>query len=351
MSKKYRLHRVFHPRRRLTRLIWVIVIVVAVLGLATLGVRQAYYQGLKAVSSNSSSQEITIPEGSSVDGITKLLTSQKLIRSAWAFRLYIYNQDAASVLQAGTYSLSPSMSVNEIVSVLTHGKVVTDLVTILPGKTLAQIQDTMVKAGYRADDVKAALNPSNYPDSPALVDKPAAASLEGFLYPDSYQKDSATRPQVLIQMALAEMQSHLTPDLRSQFAAQGLSTYQGLVLASIVEKEVPGQADRAQVAQVFLSRLRQGMPLGSDVTAYYGSDLAGVARSVNYDSPYNTRLHTGLPPTPIGTVSQSSLDAVANPAKTDWLYFVTGDDKNTYFSHTLAEHQALVQQHCQTSCQ
>ena len=351
MSKKYRMHQVFHPRRRRTRLLWLILIIVAVLGLATVAVRHSYYDGLKPVSSNNSSQEVTIPEGSTVDSITKLLSGQKLIRSAWAFRLYIYNQDAASVLQAGTYSLSPSMSVNEIVAQLTHGKVVTDLVTILPGKSLAQLKETFIQSGYQAADIDAAFNPSNYQDAPVLVDKPAGASLEGFLYPDSYQKDSATRPQALVQMALTEMQAHLTTDLRSQFAAQGLSTYQGLILASIVEKEVPGQADRAQVAQVFLSRLKQGMPLGSDVTAFYGTDLAGVARSVNYDSPYNTRLHTGLPPTPIGTVSQSSLDAVANPANTDWLYFVTGDDKKTYFSHTLAEHEALVQQYCQQSCQ
>jgi UPF0755 protein len=146
------------------------------------------------------------------------------------------------------------------------------------------------------------------------------------------------------------MDRQLTPEIRSAFAAQGLSAYQGLTLASIVEQEVSRSSDRAQAAQVFLKRLRTDSTLGSDVTAYYGAIKAGQKPTTSYDTPYNTLLHKGLPPTPISNVSNASLQAVAHPADTDWLYFVTGDDGTTHFSKTLEDHEALTQQYCHKLC-
>jgi len=96
--------------------------------------------------------------------------------------------------------------------------------------------------------------------------------------------------------------------------------------------------------------LKQGMMLGSDVTAIYGSVAAGKQPDLSFDSPYNTLIHTGLPPTPISTVTKTSLQAATHPAGTDWLYFVAGDDGTTYFSHTLEEHQALTAKYCHKLC-
>jgi len=90
--------------------------------------------------------------------------------------------------------------------------------------------------------------------------------------------------------------------------------------------------------------------LGSDVTAFYGAFIDGEEPSVFHDSPYNTRLYEGFPPGPISNVSEVSLQAVANPSKTDYLYFVAGDDGKTYFSRTNEEHEALTEQHCKTLC-
>jgi UPF0755 protein len=146
------------------------------------------------------------------------------------------------------------------------------------------------------------------------------------------------------------MEKQLTPDLRTAFANEGLSTYQGIILASMVEQEANKTADRQQVAQVFLSRLKQNMTLGSDVTAFYGAILAGQAKSTKYDSPYNTLIYKGLPPTPISNVSAVSLQAAAHPASTDWLYFVAGDDGTIYFSKTYEEHQQLIDQYCHKLC-
>lgn len=338
-------------RKRWPRRILLLVTVGAVLIVgSTIAVRYVYNENLKPVSTSQKPQEVTIKQGYTVDDIGKLLEQKGLIRSAWAFRLYVSSKEARNALQAGTYELAPNQSVAEIVSLLTHGKIVTNLVTILPGQRIDQVRKRLIQDGFSEAGVDAALNPSSYPGHPALVDKPAAASLEGYLYPDSYQRTAETDAEVVIRASLEQMDKQLTPDLRSAFAKQGLSTYQGIILASIVEREVPSQTDRDQVAQVFLKRLRIGMRLQSDATAAYGAILAGAKPSSGYDSAYNTYKHEGLPPTPISNVTISSLKAVAYPANTDWLYFVSGDDGTTHFSKTIAQHEANVAQYCKRLC-
>jgi peptidoglycan lytic transglycosylase G len=331
----------------------VILILVCIIGVlaATAIIRHIYSESLKPVSAHSQQAKlITIAPGASADKIANQLKTAGLIRSAWAFKLYVSSKEVRDELQAGTYSFDAGQSVAQIVSQLTHGKVATDLVTIVPGQRLAQVRSALLNYGFKESDVDAALDPNNHLANPALVDKPDAANLEGYIYPDSYQKTAATTPQQIIEESLSEMNKQLTPALRDDLAAQGLSTYQGIILASIVEQEVSNPSDRAQVAQVFISRLHQSMTLGSDVTAYYGALLAGQKASTIYDSPYNTLIHKGLPPTPISNVSASSLQAVAHPAATDWLYFVTGDDGITHFSHTLEEHNAATAQYCHKLC-
>jgi UPF0755 protein len=318
--------------------------------LVTLGIWRFYHQNLQPVSSTGSTQNITVDSGATPAQIANMLHNQRLIRNAWTFEAYVRHEGVGADLQAGTYSLSPTQDVPSIVAQLTHGKVSTKLATILPGQRLDQIKQALLNDGFSETDVNAALDPSSYAGNAALVDKPAGNSLEGYLYPDSFQRTSGTKPSAIIQESIAEMQSHLTPDIRAAFAKEGLSTYQGVILASVVEQEVSNQADRAQAAQVFLKRLSVGMPLGSDVTAMYGSRLAGQGTSLSYDTPYNTLIHTGLPPTPISNVDDGALQAVAHPANTDWLFFVAGDDGTTHFSHTLQEHQALTQQYCHKLC-
>jgi UPF0755 protein len=339
-------------RRHYPKRILIIVLVgLALIAGATVAVRLTYYENLKPLSSDQGSHLITVKEGTSVEGIAATLQKEKIIRSAWAFRLYVSSKEVGADLKAGSYELAASQSVAEIVSQLTRGKVATNLVTILPGQRLDQVRKRFIQDGFSETDVNNALNPANYTGHPALVDKPASASLEGYLYPDSYQKTAATSAQTIIAASLDQMNKYLTPDLRASFARQGLSPYQAIILASIIEKEVPNKSqDRVQVAQIFLSRLQLGMKLQSDATASYGAILAGKQPSSSYDSAYNTYTYAGLPPTPISNVTASSLKAVANPADTEWLYFVSGDDGTTHFSKTLAEHEAKVQQYCKKLC-
>ncbi len=317
---------------------------------ATLAIWHYYYQTLKPVSVTARAQIITVDAGTSPRGIADLLHAKGIIRSSWTFQTYVRKEGVGSYLQAGTYSLSGSQSVQDIVAQLTHGKVQSQLVTILPGQRLDQVEQSLINDGYSKADVEAALQPAQYEGNAALVDKPAGNNLEGYLYPDSFERTSATSVKSIVEESIKEMQDHLTPSIRAAFAGEGLSTYQGIVLASIVEQEVNTPSDRAQAAQVFLKRLQMNMPLGSDVTALYGSLLAGQGKSLSYDSPYNTLIHTGLPPAPISNVDNSALQAVAHPANTDWLYFVTGDDGVTHFSQTEQEHEQQTQQYCHKLC-
>ena len=246
--------------------------------------------------------------------------------------------------------MSPNQGTAEIIATISKGAVTTNLVTILPGRRLDQVRADLINDGFTPEAVDNALNPALYADVPVMAYKPAGVSLEGLLFPDSFQKTADTDPSIIIRESLLEMSKHLTTDLQAAYAAHGLTVYQGLVMASILEKEVSKPADRAQAAQVFLKRMNSGMMLGSDVTAYYGAIAAGKAANVHYDSAYNTHLHQGLPPTPISSISANSLLAASQPAKTDWLYFVSGDDGNTYFSTNLQDHEAYTAKYCHKLC-
>jgi UPF0755 protein len=339
-------------RRRLPRRVWLVVVgLIILLIVAVAGVRHVYYDNLNPVSSDQKTVIVTIPSGSSVKQIASILHDQRLIRSAWAFEWYAHSKELSSKLQAGTYALSPSENIPTIAQTLTKGKVATRLVTIIPGKRLDQVRADLINDGFSPTAVDNALLPSRYADLPVLAYKPGSINtLEGLLFPDSFQRNADTDPAVIVRESLIEMGKKLTPDLQAAFAKQGLSPYQGLTLASIVEQEIANPDDGPKVAQVFLKRLHSNMTLGSDVTAHYGAILAGKKPSVDYASPYNTRIHKGLPPSPIGAVSLTSLNAVAHPAPTDWLYFVAGDDGKTYFSMTLEQHNQNVQLYCHKLC-
>jgi UPF0755 protein len=342
-----------HSRRKHIprRVIWLLVAIFVLALAGVVAARHAYDTGLRPVSNSQKTQIFTVESGDSVKIIAVNLEQKHLIRSAWAFQLYVHGKELGDKLQAGTYALSPSASAPQIVDTLTNGKVTTKLVTILPGRRIDQVRADLINDGFDPAAVDKALDPAQYADLPVLSYKPASVnSLEGLLWPESYQKQPDTDPSVIIRESLQAMGQQLTPDLQAAFAAQGLSPYQGLILSSIVIQEVGKASDQPQAAQVFLTRLKSDMMLGSDVTAKYGSIMAGRSPDLTYDSAYNTLLHKGLPPSPVSTVSESSLNATAHPAATSWLYFVAGDDGTTHFSSTLQEHEALTKQYCHKLC-
>jgi UPF0755 protein len=327
-----------------------IIILVATLLVAMVTVLRVWYSdNLRPVSDDTTIVYFTVESGESNHEIATKLDRQELIRSSEAFETYLRSSEN-QILQAGTYKLSQSMSVQEIVQKMVDGEVAKNLLTILPGKRLDQIKNAFAKAGYSKDETKSAFDRANYIDHPALASLPKGATLEGYLYPDSFQQQTNTPASTIVRESLNEMQKYLTFEVTSGFAKQGLNTYKAITLASIVLQETDDPSYQPMVARVFLNRLNQDIALESDATYVYVADKSGIPRNAEIDSPYNTYKHRGLPPGPISNVTQSALKAVANPAKGDYLYFVAGDNGNVYFSKTLDEHEANVRKYCRKQC-
>lgn len=337
-------------KRRLPIVLIIVIAAIGILLISSLTAASWYYYQLRPASNTSSEVVVLIPSGSSIRRISTLLAGQGVIKNAHAFEIYIRLHHLIDTLQAGQYSLDPSDSTPAIIGQISQGLIKKDSFTILPGQRLDQIRANLIKAGFSQSDVDEALKPENYPNSPALATKPAEASLEGYLYPETFQTNSATKPNEIIEQSLNEMSNALTHQIISGFEANGLTPYEGITLASIVIKEANSTDDRKMVAGVFYNRLAIGMMLGSDVTYQYIADITGQPRSPLIDSPYNTRKYTGLPPGPISNVNQAALEAVAYPTGSDYLFFVAGDDGTIYYSKTAAEHDALAAQYCKVLC-
>ncbi|MBP6962396.1 endolytic transglycosylase MltG [Candidatus Saccharibacteria bacterium] len=310
-----------------------------------------YNSSIKPVNQNNSEQTIvTVETGMNEAQLAGILEKKGLIRSALAYEIYARVNGKVGNMQAGGYKLSQNMSVADIVDKITNGEVALDLITILPAQRLDQIRESFIEAGFSEKEVDEALKVTNYAGHPALVDKPPLASLEGYLYPESFLRSQTTPLQTIITASLDQTALLFTPELKQKLSARGLNFHDAVILASIVEKEVSNLDDKPTVAQVFLRRLEIGMMLGSDVTAYYGAIINKLPPTVATDTPYNTRIYTGLPPGPISNISASSINAIANPSDTDYLFFVAGDDGKTYFSRTNEEHEALTAEHCIELC-
>lgn len=341
-------------RKRLNKPVYILITVIAslllVFGVSGIVVRFWYVEQLKPLSANSRNVVIVIPSGYTTNQIAKLLYDKGVIKSARAFEWYVRSHDLRDDLKAGQYLLSPHQSTQDVVAMITEGKIKKDLFTILPGQRIDQIKQALIKYGYKESDVDFALRASNYKNYPALIAKPNNASLEGYLYPDSFQTTSSTTPDQLIRQSLDQMAKILTPDTINAFQKHGLGIHQAITLASIIEQEADKANDKNMIAGVFYNRLKINMPLGSDVTYKYASVIAGQQPNPFIDSPYNTRKYAGLPPGPISNVTEQSIEAVANPKTSDYLYFVAGDDGKIYYSKTIEEHEALAREHCKKLC-
>jgi UPF0755 protein len=307
-----------------------------------------YQDALQARSDSSEAIKVTVESGETADMIATKLEQKGVIKSALAVQIYVKLNGKGNI-KAGSYMFSPNQPPAEILQWLNDGRVDTFKVTILPGQTLADIKNALQKYGYAAEEIDAAF--ARQYSHPLLADKPPTATLEGYLYPETYFVTSDTTVEQLLVAAFDEFEKQVTTkNLRTALAQQKFTLFQGVVLASIIEKEVTREPDQRQVAQVFETRLKEGMVLGSDVTYHYAAKMLGIAPNPDIDSPYNTRKFGGLPPGAIANFHISALEAVANPAQGDYLFFVAGDDGTTHFSRTNAEHEANVRQYCKKLC-
>lgn len=320
-----------------------------------------YNDQLKPVGTDISQLKLVkISAGSTPRQIGKQLQDQSIIRSSVTFEIYARMSQKSNNLQAGTYRLSPAETTPQIIDHIVKGSVDEFSITFYPGATLVDnttkdeskktdITTTLKKAGYSAEEIKAAL--ADKFDGPLFAGKPSNADLEGYIYGETYNFSTGTTVREILIRVFDEFYAKIKENkLVEAYSDRGLSLYQGIILASIIQREVNDPQDQKQIAQIFYNRLKTDMVLGSDVTYQYIADKTGVERDTNLDSPYNTRRYKGLPPGPIAVPGLSALKAVAAPSDNDYTYFLSGDDDVTYFAKTYAEHQANITNHCKVKC-
>lgn len=333
---------------------WLLGLAGAVLFLitATISTTIWYNWALTARSDETKQVRVVVHPGDTAATIAQALYDQELIKSRLAFSVYTQLSGARSQLQAGGYVLSPNQNVLSIVEHLVSGKTDEFNVTILPGLTLKELRAKFKADGFSDAEITVAFA-ANY-QHPLLATRPDGATLEGYVYPETYRMNADQSLEALFERVFDEMYETLQEKkYLEELAKRNLTIHQAVTLASIVQKEVNNPVDQKQVAQVFLKRLADGMQLGSDVTYMYAAEQMGVEGTPVLESPYNTRKYTGLPPGPISNMNPSALDAVAFPAAGDYVYFVAGDgpdEGKTFFAYTFEEHEANIAAHCRELC-
>lgn len=301
------------------------------------------YAQIQPASETEKSRYITIEEGSTLGQVANTLEQKGVVRNGTAFYMYARFYEQAPHVKSGFYRLSPHQDVSAILNVLIEGRVENMTVRIPSGRDLQAIRSLLRETGFPRSEIQTALE-REY-DVPILKHKPADVSLEGYIYPDTYHIAANANASDLIRMALVNTERHVSSELERRFKEHDLSVHEGITLASIVQKEAADPENRAQIAQVFLTRLEDDQPLEADPTFQYVARRQGVEPSIDIDSPYNTYQNRGLPPGPISTVTAGALEAVAHPADTQYRYFVTGEDGVTRFSKTRRQHKEYIKQH------
>jgi UPF0755 protein len=301
----------------------------------------------------------SLPQGRSAGDIGSDLKKLGVIKSGQQFEFLVSLMGVQAQLSAGDYLLKKNSSVVTVIDELTVKDQVPVLkVTFPEGIRAAEMAAIAEKAGFgpAASFIQAA---ANTPVPPGFADSfPAGATLEGYLFPDTYIMPVGATADQLIAYMLRTLEQRFTPELRSAAQAQGLNPHQALTLASVVEREAVLPEERPLIAGVFFNRFRAQDVLGADPTVQFAISLTpGSVERFGYwkkelttadleiDSPYNTRKNPGLPPGPIANPGLASIEAVAKPANTKFYYFVANakaDDGSHAFAETFEEHQRNV---------
>jgi UPF0755 protein len=288
---------------------------------------------------------IEVAPGTSVRAVLTHLEAAGTVRNARAVEWYVRLMGQHVLVQAGLYEIPPHASAAQILELFNEGKVVLEQVTVIEGATFADFLEELAAhpriahtlRGKSAAEVMAAIGH-------------AGVVPEGEFFPDTYRFAANTSDAAILGLAYEALQRELAAAWQARAPGLPFTTpYEALILASIVEKEAALKSERAQIAGVFVSRLKKGMRLQSDPTVIYGLgeqyDGSIHTRDLQTDTPYNTYTRDGLPPTPIALPGRESLRAAVQPEDTAALYFVaTGaGDGAHHFSRTLEEHTQAVQ--------
>jgi len=286
--------------------------------------------------------DFTIAGGSTLSGVARRLAAEGVIPHPLPMVALARWRGVDRAIKAGSYEIEPGTTLPQMLARFTQGDVTQASVTIIEGQTFAELKAAL-RAHPSLDAQVVAL-----PDDELLAKVGVAAPHpEGQFFPDTYFFATGSSDLAVLKRAHRSLQSRLATAWEKRAPGLPLATpYEALILASIVEKETGRASDRPLIASVFINRLRQPMRLQTDPTVIYGLgtrfDGNLRKRDLETDSPYNTYMRDGLPPTPIALPSQASIDAVLNPPATQYLYFVSRGDGTSEFSATLADHNRAV---------
>ena len=291
---------------------------------------------------------VEIPPRLGLSGVAQRLDEAGVIRSRLGFMALAAALGHARSLKAGEYEIPRGANSLAILRQLEAGKVIQHPVVLREGSTLADLARAI-----EAERLAAADDLLRTARDPALLRRLGidGESLEGYLFPDTYQLVRGMTPEDMLTRMVARMRDQISAETHELARARDLSVHQLLTLASIIEREAVDRKEMPLIAAVFWNRLKRDIPLQADPTVQYALGKQGQALTksdLQVDSPFNTYRRAGLPPGPIASPSRAALDAAVRPAPVQYLYFVAMNERQHRFSTTLDEHNAAVAQYRQT---
>jgi UPF0755 protein len=330
------------------RALAIIFILLIVGTIAVAGLSYWTYRTVNTALQHSHSNDfITIQKGSSPREIIDQLANAGVVTSPTATMIYLRTVGDASKLQAGEYQFASPITTLQVLKQLEKGQDQTIKLTIPEGFTRFDIAkriaswylhrpgsvaatDAAVTEDYEQKQILGLME-----DTTPIKDiAPDAKNLEGYMYPSTYQLDPTATPEKVIRMMVDQFKKVWTPDFDAQAAAMHRTPHEIVTIASLIETETGVESERPIVAGVIYNRLNKGTPLGIDQTVVYIAKMRGVwngnihQSDIDFDSPYNTRKHAGLPPGPISSVSESSIKAALYPQANDYIFYVRNVDAN-----------------------
>jgi UPF0755 protein len=295
---------------------------------------------------------VSVRTGEPVDTLVSDLASHGLIRSAFWFGWYAKLEGLGSKLVAGNFVLNDAMSASYIVQRLEGPpQVAVHQLLLTEGLTAKQMAAKVASAGLgiTAAQYLTEVQSGSF-NEPFLAGRPSGASLEGFLFPDTYTVPDHATAHDIVQMQLADFANKAMPQLNGLSPQQ---VYNTVIVASMIEREARFDVDRPLVASVVANRLADGMRLQIDSTVLYGLGLTSGSLTPDQlatDTPYNTYLHAGLPPTPIANPGAGSIAGAAHPATTQYLYYLSDCTGHNHYSITDQVHEQQIQQYLSKPC-
>ena len=305
----------------------------------------ALFQLLRPAAASEREVGFSVASGQGVNAISANLRRAGLIRSSLVFETYIWALQSESKIIAGRYKLNTAMNIPQISEVLLGGSVVQkDRLTLIEGWNRSDNAAYLSQQGFNGSEyLQLTASPASWRDDFPLTQAiPANGSLEGWLFPDTYEVSAETKTATIIERQLQTLENKISDRMIADMRLQGKTLLQVMIMASIVEKEVPAQADKKMIADIFWKRLKADIGLQSDATINFITAKGTTRPSLDdlkVNSLYNTYKYKGLPPGPISNPGLASIEAALYPTPNPYYYFLTDKDGAVHYARNLEEHK------------